>query len=97
MLILAGVGAGPKGDFESIATTTVGSGGTGTITFSDIPQTYKHLQIRAFGQSNRASVSFDGAKMKINGDATSNYSNHGLTGTGSAAGSGVLILLILLY
>ena len=91
MLILAGVGAGPKGDFESIATTTVGSGGTGTITFSDIPQTYKHLQIRAFGQSNRASVSFDGAKMKINGDATSNYSGHGLTGTGSAAGSGATI------
>jgi len=76
------------GDYESIATTTVGSGGQSTITFSSIPSTYKHLQIRAFGQSDRAGVSFDGAQMKINGDATSNYSNHGLTGTGAAAGSG---------
>ena len=88
MLILAGVGAGPSGDFQSIATVTVGSGGTGTITFSSIPSTYKHLQIRAFGQSNRATVSFDGAQMKINGDTASNYSGHGLTGTGAAAGSG---------
>ena len=79
------------GDFESIATTTVGVGGTGTITFSDIPSGYKHLQIRAFGQTNRGSVAFDGGKMTINSDTASNYSNHGLTGTGSAAGSGSLL------
>jgi hypothetical protein len=84
----AGLGVTTFGAFESIATTTVGAGGTGTITFSDIPSTYKHLQVRAFGQTNRGSVAFDGAKMRINGDTASNYSSHGLTGTGSAAGSG---------
>ena len=34
-------------------TVTVGSGGTASITFSSIPSTYKHLQIRIFGQTNR--------------------------------------------
>lgn len=31
---------------EPIATTLVGSGGVNQVTFNDIPQTYKHLQIR---------------------------------------------------
>ena len=43
-----GLGAGGVaiGDFESIATTTVGTA-VATVTFSSIPQTYKHLQIRS--------------------------------------------------
>lgn len=80
----------PPGDFESIATTTVGVGGTGTITFSSIPSGYKHLQIRAFGQTNRGSVAYDGAQMRINGDTASNYSGHTLAGTGATALSGSL-------
>ena len=31
--------------FQPIATVAVGSGGTSTITFSSIPNTYAHLQI----------------------------------------------------
>ena len=31
---------------EPIASTLVGAGGVSTVTFNDIPQTYKHLQIR---------------------------------------------------
>ena len=34
------------GNYESIATVTVGSGGTSTISFTSIPQTYTHLQLR---------------------------------------------------
>jgi hypothetical protein len=34
--------------YESIATVTVGSGGLGTASFTSIPGTYKHLQIRGF-------------------------------------------------
>lgn len=34
--------------FESIATAVVGSGGTTSVTFSSIPSTFAHLQIRAF-------------------------------------------------
>ena len=76
------------GSYESIVTITVGAGGSSTISFSSIPSTYKHLQIRCMGQTDRATVSFDGGKMTINSDSASNYSNHGLTGTGAAAGSG---------
>jgi hypothetical protein len=79
------------GAFESIATVTVGSGGTGTITFNSIPAGYKHLQVRAFGQTNRGSVSFDGAQMRINSDTASNYSNHNLIGTGASTSSSALL------
>jgi hypothetical protein len=85
MLILAGVGAGPKGDYESIATVTVGSGGQSTITFSSIPSTFKHLQIRTFHGSNTSSA--DSVDIRYNSDTGSNYTYHSLYGTGTATGS----------
>ena len=42
--------------YESIATVTVGAGGTSTITFSSIPTGYTHLQIRGIAQIGRAHV-----------------------------------------
>ena len=47
-IIASSGGAAAGGDYESIATVTVGSGGSSSITFSSIPSTYQHLQIRAF-------------------------------------------------
>ena len=83
MLILAGVGAGPSGDFQSIATTTVGAGGQTTITFSSIPSTYKHLQLRLFG---RATGSSDYATQYavFNSDTGSNYAYHQLFAEGAS-------------
>jgi hypothetical protein len=75
------------GDYESIATTVVGAGGAPSVTFSSIPSTYKHLQIRALGQSSRASFP-DGYFTRVgNGSADSgnNYSWHYLDGDGSNA------------
>ena len=69
--------------YESIATVTVGSGGTSTITFSSIPSTYKHLQIR--GISKTSATSGGSIGMTFNADTASNYSMHGLTGNGSSA------------
>ena len=46
-----GTGAVP-GDYQSIATTTVGAGGAASISFTSIPATYQHLQIRAIGRSS---------------------------------------------
>jgi hypothetical protein len=67
--------------YESIATTTVGSGGTGTITFSSIPATYKHLQVRITAlESNDGVMGF-----RFNSDSGNNYSIHELIGNGSAA------------
>ena len=75
--------------FESIATVSVGSGGTNNVTFNDIPQTYKHLQVRAIAQSEKSSA-VDYLAMRINGDAGANYTVHllyGGYGTGSSASS----------
>jgi hypothetical protein len=76
------------GDFESIATTTVGSGGSnGSVTFSSIPQTYKHLQVRALTRTDRGATD-DASLIFLNGDTTkTNYTLHGLRGSGSAASS----------
>jgi hypothetical protein len=76
-----GLGTTEFGDFESIATTTVGAGGTSTITFSSIPSTFKHLQIRFIAQSNRATY-VDNLEMYVNGDQSANYSVHYLIGDG---------------
>lgn len=71
--------------YESIATVTVGSGGSSTVTFSSIPSTYKHLQIRAIA---KASGSNFNPKMQFNGDTGSNYSWHYLYGDGSSVTAG---------
>lgn len=76
------------GDFESIATTTVGVGGSSTITFSSIPSTYTHLQIRAIGRTDRAST-VDGFRIQFNNiTTTAQYRSHFLGGNGSTAFSG---------
>ena len=67
-----------------IATTVVGSGGSSTITFSSIPNTYEHLQIRAIARSAGGS-SEDEYRIRLNGDTGNNYSWHYLLGNGSAA------------
>jgi len=78
------------GDYESIATVLVGSGGSSSITFSSIPSTYKHLQIRAIGKSVPAdsSAGYD-MTCYFNGDSTlGNYYNHYMYGNGSSTGAG---------
>ena len=73
----------PSGSFESIATVTVGAGGSSTISFSSIPSTYQHLQVRFNG-----SITTSGGAMGIyfNSDSTStNYYQHTLYGNGSSA------------
>ena len=71
--------------YESIATVLVGSGGASTVTFSSIPQTYKHLQVRFIGNSSAS----DNANFTFNSDTGNNYTRHRFSGNGSAsAGSG---------
>jgi hypothetical protein len=72
--------------YESIATTTVGSGGASTITFSSIPSTYQHLQIRSIARGPNADTQTT-LRIRLNSDTGSNYSYHRLIGTGSAASS----------
>jgi len=67
---------------EPIATTLVGSGGATAISFNDIPQTYKHLQIR---MSVRAASSGNMLMFMFNGDSSSTNAIHSLGGSGSSA------------
>jgi hypothetical protein len=74
--------AAAVGDYESIQTVTVGAGGSSTISFTSIPSTYKHLQLRVL---NQWSANDRSALIRFNSDSGSNYSYHWLTGDGSSA------------
>ena len=74
----------PTNSFESIATSTVGAGGVDSITFSSIPQTYKHLQLRYIARTTRAEAD-DGFGIQFNSDTGTNYRYQYLAGSGSAA------------
>jgi hypothetical protein len=76
--------AAAVGDFESIATVSVGSGGAATITFSSIPSTYTHLQVRAL---IRGETTLSRPALRLNNDSGTNYVVHGLYGTGSSVGA----------
>lgn len=77
-------GAAATASYESIATAT-GTGSSGTITFSSIPSTYTHLQVRGIFQD---SLGYSIIKIQLNGDTGSNYSWHRLFGEPSSSASG---------
>jgi hypothetical protein len=65
--------------YESIA-TIIPNGSATTITFSSIPSTYKHLQLRVLQYDNSGSASI----VRVNGDSGANYSRHRLMGDGAS-------------
>jgi hypothetical protein len=71
--------AGPS--YESIATTTVGSGGAASVAFSSIPSTYKHLQVRIL---NKVVSGTPDLLMRFNNDSGLNYNFHILRGNGTS-------------
>jgi hypothetical protein len=83
--ILASAGGGAATAYESIATAT-GTGSSGTISFTSIPSTYTHLQIRLMGRSDNAASASDHL-LQLNTDTGANYTYHALYGDGSAPGS----------
>lgn len=77
----------PPSSFESIATAT-GTGSSGTITFSSIPSTYQHLQLRILSRSTSAAATSD-LTLQLNGvTGSANYKSHYLFGTGASTGAG---------
>ena len=71
-------------NFSSIA-TVLGNGSSSTITFSSIPSTYTHLQLRISTVTYSAGSGFF---IRMNSDSGTNYSYHYLNGNGSGASSG---------
>lgn len=78
-------GAAAATSFESISTVTVGAGGAASVSFTSIPTTYTHLQIRAITK-NTSTNNF--AAMRFNSDNGSNYNAHYLDGDGASVTAG---------
>lgn len=71
--------------YTLIASSTVGSGGSATISFSSIPSTYTDLKL-VYSARNTVSGTQEFVKVTFNSN-TSNYSLRSLQGDGSAASS----------
>jgi hypothetical protein len=77
--------AASTNSYESISTVTVGGGGSSSITFSSIPSTYKHLQVRGIGRTTNSGT-LGNPGITFNGDSSvSNYTMHILYGDGASA------------
>jgi hypothetical protein len=65
---------------------TVGAAGASSVTFTNIPATYTHLQIRAIARTTRTGSSgIDYVGIRFNSDSGSNYAYHFLYGNGTSA------------
>ena len=87
--------------FDSIATVTSTGAPGSTITFSNIPQTYKHLQIRYIAKDTYTGGAVNIIYMSVN-STNSIYSKHNLYGNGtsvtaSAAANGSQSYILLDY
>ena len=78
-------GGGVAGAYESIASFTAGSSGLQTISFTSIPATFKHLQIRYVSRNQAAS---DATLLRFNNESAGQYSAHRLSNQGSFAVDG---------
>lgn len=70
--------------FDSIATAT--GQGNASITFSGIPSTYQHLQIRGITKSSTTTGSTTYWDINFNGDTTASYSRHRINASGTTVG-----------
>lgn len=82
--LLAGNEPVSYGAYELI-TSTVLSSSAATVTFSSIPQTYKHLEIRMVtSDTNSANRWLSGISLGFNSDTAANYAYHYLEGSGGS-------------
>jgi hypothetical protein len=78
-----------QNSYESIATVSVGAGGVSSITFSSIPSTYQHLQVRAISRGTGAFTDQENY-ITFNGTSTNYNGAHYLLGNGSTASANVV-------
>jgi hypothetical protein len=79
-----GLAPSDTGVMFPIATTALTSA-TGSVTFSSIPLTYTHLQIRLLVRTTRTADGGASTYMQFNGDTGSNYSRHSIYGYASGS------------
>jgi hypothetical protein len=87
--IIASSGGAPAStnSYESIATVSVGSGGSSSISFTSIPSTYQHLQVRLIAKDSRGVGNLSNLYMTFNSDTGANYATHQIYGDGGGAGA----------
>jgi hypothetical protein len=76
-------------DYELIQSTILTSN-QASVTFSnlgDYSSTYKHLQVRVVGKTDRTAADTDFFILRLNGDTGSNYSAHQLQGASGSVTS----------
>jgi len=71
-------------NFVSIATQVVGAGGQSTITFTNIPQNYTHLQLRTLLRNTLTGATEAYSAMIFNGDTGNNYGYNQIWVNGTA-------------
>lgn len=76
------------GDYESIATVTLSSA-QNTITFTSIPQTYKHLQIRMIGFSSNENYHYMSSNLTVGRRHTFYHTSSVVLGTNSGEDPGL--------
>lgn len=87
---MLGGGAAAVGDYQSIATTTVGSGGSASIAFNSISGSYSHLQLRIIARSTAGGSAVTSMNCSINASVNA-VRNHYLYGNGSSASAGAQV------
>ena len=79
----SGGAGGGGGSYESIATVTANSGTSAT--FSSIPSTYTHLQVRYYAARDGGNGQLN---VRFNSDTASNYADHYLYGNRTSVNAG---------
>lgn len=76
--------------YESIATVSLSSA-QASVTFSSIPSTYKHLQVRMISRDSNADTNINSLYMNFNGVTGTSYSWHKIEalGTGTPNANGI--------
>ena len=85
MGILAASG-GVAGAYELISTSIVSGSSTYEVVFNSVPQTYKHLQLRATVMANAGS-GLSNLALEFNSVGGTSYNRHMLTGNGTSVTS----------
>jgi hypothetical protein len=70
--------------FDSLGAVLL-SASASSVTFSNIPQTYTHLQLRVSAKNTLTNNYTANFYMRFNGDSTTLYNNHGIYGNGTSA------------
>ena len=71
----------PLGEFTLTATQSF-------VEFTNIPQTYTHLQLRMLTRSSEVTSGQDSLAFRLNGDSGTNYAWHYLQGNGASVAVG---------